>query len=140
MPLPGRRKKRNGCFGMQSRRTRIFVFAAVKGDYGERVYPFFTYAVRIDAPKDVRMQRVKSRSFQKFGKRMQRGGDLHEAEERFFAFAASRSETLVEDWLESLNCPVLRVDGTKAIAQNVDFIVGQIQERVGIHLGQEADG
>ena len=71
---------------------------------------------------------------------MQRGGDLHEAEEQFFAFAASRSETLVEDWLESLNCPVLRVDGTKAIAQNVDFIVGQIQERVGIHLGQEADG
>ena len=58
---------------------------------------------------------------------MQRGGDLHEAEERFFAFAASRSETLVEDWLESLNCPVLRVDGTKAIAQNVDFIVGQVQ-------------
>lgn len=50
-----------------------FVFAAVKGDYGERVYPYFTYAVRIDAPKDVRMQRVKSRSFQKFGKRMQRG-------------------------------------------------------------------
>ena len=117
-----------------------FVFAAVKGDYGERVYPYFTYAVRIDAPKDVRMQRVKSRSFQKFGKRMQRGGDLHEAEERFFAFAASRSETLVEDWLESLNCPVLRVDGTKAIAQNVDFIVGQSQERVVIHLGQEADG
>ena len=85
-----------------------FVFAAVKGDYGERVCPFFTYAVRIDAPKDVRMRRVKRRSFQKFGKRMQRGGDLYEAEERFFAFAASRSETLVDDWLESLNCPVLR--------------------------------
>ncbi len=28
-----------------------FVFAAVKGDYGERVYPYFTYAVRIDAPQ-----------------------------------------------------------------------------------------
>ena len=44
-----------------------FVFAAVKGDYGEASYPFFQYAVLIDTPKDIRVQRVKKRSFQKFG-------------------------------------------------------------------------
>ena len=35
-----------------------FVFASVKGDYGETIYPFFQYAVLIDVPKDVRMKRV----------------------------------------------------------------------------------
>lgn len=61
-----------------------FVFAAVKGDYGESIYPFFQYAVLIDTPKDIRVQRVKKRSFQKFGNRMLPGGDLHEQEEKFF--------------------------------------------------------
>ena len=47
-----------------------FVFASVKGDYGEAVCPFFQYAVLISVPKDIRLQRVKNRSFQKFGSRM----------------------------------------------------------------------
>ena len=47
-----------------------FVFASVKGDYGETIYPFFQYAVLIDVPKNIRIERVKNRSFQKFGNRM----------------------------------------------------------------------
>lgn len=41
-----------------------FVFASVKGDYGEHIYPFFRYAVLIDVSKDIRIQRVRNRSFQ----------------------------------------------------------------------------
>lgn len=66
-----------------------FVFAAVKGDYGETIYPFFQYAIFMDAPRDIRMQRVKNRSFQKFGNRMLPGGDLHQTEEAFFEFVKS---------------------------------------------------
>lgn len=51
-----------------------------KGDYGETFYPFFQYAVLIDVPKDIRMQRVKNRSFQKFGERMLLCGDLPDEE------------------------------------------------------------
>ncbi len=105
-----------------------FVFAAVKGDYGEIVYPYFNYAVMIEVPKDIRMQRVINRSFQKFGKRIQVGGDLYETEKRFFEYVEARPENLVEDWLKHLKCPILRVDGTKAIEQNVDYIVGKIKD------------
>lgn len=104
-----------------------FVFASVKGDYGETIYPFFHYVVLIDVPKDIRIQRVRNRSFQKFGKRMRIGGDLYEQEERFFDFVKSRPENTVEEWVRSLKCPVLRIDGTKSIERNVDFIVEQIQ-------------
>lgn len=34
--------------------------------------------------KEIRIQRVKSRSFQKFGKRILLGGDLYEKEKQFF--------------------------------------------------------
>ena len=57
-----------------------FVFTSVKGDYGETIYPFFQYAVLIDVPRDIRIQRVKNRSFQKFGERMLLCGDLPDEE------------------------------------------------------------
>ena len=106
-----------------------FVFAAVKGDYGEAVYPFFQYAVLMDAPKDIRMRRVRDRSFMKFGDRMLPGGDLYEQEERFFAFVRSREEDTVEEWVRSLSCPVIRVDGTKSVEENVSFIIGRMGKR-----------
>ena len=100
-----------------------FVFASVKGDYGEEIYPFFRYAGLSDVPKDIRIERVRNRSFRKFGERMLSGGDLHEQEERFFALVESRAENMVEEWVRSLSCPVIRIDGRKPIEENVNFIM-----------------
>lgn len=104
-----------------------FVFASVKGDYGEEVSSFFRYAVLIDVPKDIRMQRVRNRSFQKFGDRMLPGGDLYEREKAFFNLVRSRAENTVEEWVRSLDCPVIRVDGTKPVEENVKLIAERIQ-------------
>lgn len=100
-----------------------FIFAAVKGDYGEDILPLYTLAVYIDVPRDVRTQRVRNRSFQKFGQRMLAGGDLHESEEAFFQMAAARADDYVETWLEGLRCPILRIDGTRPVAENVRLIL-----------------
>lgn len=112
------------------RTHKNFVFTSVKGDYGESNTPFFQYAILIEVPKDIRIQRVKNRSFRKFGERMLLGGDLHEQEEKFFDFVKSRPENTVEEWVRSLKCPVLRIDGTKPIENNVDFIIEQMQNVV----------
>ena len=103
-----------------------YVFASVKGDYGEAMYPFFQYAVLIDVPKNIRIGRVKNRSFQKFGNRMLFGGDLYEQEERFFHLVKSRAEDTVEKWIQSLSCPIIRIDGTKPIEENINFLMEQI--------------
>lgn len=104
-----------------------FVFASVKGDYGEAIASFFDYAVLIFVPKDIRIQRIKNRSFQKFGNRMLQGGDLYEQEESFFDFVKSKSENTVEEWAQSLSCPIIRVDGTRPIEENIKIIVENIQ-------------
>lgn len=104
-----------------------FVFASVKGDYGEHIYPFFQYVVLTDVPKNIRIQRVRNRSYRKFGNRMRMGGDLYEQEERFFELVKSRPENTVEEWIQFLKCPIVRVDGTKSIEGNVDFIIRQLQ-------------
>lgn len=103
-----------------------FVFTSVKGDYGDTIYPFFQSIVMIDVAKDIRLQRVKNRSYQKFGNRMLPDGDLYEQEKRFFDFVESRSENTVEEWVKTINCPIIRVDGTKPIEENISYIIEQI--------------
>lgn len=112
-----------------------FVFTSVKGDYGEVIYPLFKYAVLLEVPKDIRLQRVKNRSFQKFGDRMLPGGDLYEQEENFFDFVKSRAENTVEEWIKSVSCPVIRVDGTKPVEENVNLIIGKLLRAEGIING-----
>lgn len=123
---PGTRKEAELLLWKEITAHENFVFSAVKGDYGERVYSYYKYAVLIETPKDIRLIRVKNRSFQKFGDRMKSGGDLYEVEKKFFEFVEARPENLVEEWLRRLKCPILRVDGTKPIEQNVDYIISRM--------------
>lgn len=76
------------------------------------------------------MQRVWNRSFQKFGNRMLAGGDLYEQEEKFFELVKYRSENMVEEWAQSLKCPIIHMDGTKSIKENVDLIAEQLQKYI----------
>ena len=103
-----------------------FVFAAVNGDYGKDIIPMYDYIVVVEVPKKVRSQRVRNRSFQKFGNRMLIGGDLHAQEEAFFQMVDSRQDDFIEIWLQSVNCPIIRVDGTKPIEDNVKYIIQSI--------------
>ena len=103
-----------------------FVFTSVRGNYGDPKHPFFQYAVLVEVPRELRLQRVKNRSFQKFGDRMMPGGDLYEHEKWFCDFVAARSEDMVEEWLKGISCTIIRVDGTKSVEENVDFIIKQL--------------
>lgn len=44
----------------------------------------------------------------------------------FFRFVESRNENTVEEWVKSLKCPVIRIDGTKPIDENTNFIIEHI--------------
>jgi len=100
-----------------------FVFSAVKGDYGKDIIPMYNYVVVIEVPKEIRSQRVRNRSYQKFGNRILMGGDLHNQEEAFFQMVDSREDDYIADWLQKVSCPIIRVDGTKTIEDNVEYIL-----------------
>ena len=104
------------------RRDERFVFAAVRGNYGEAVLPHYKAAVLVEVPRDIRLERVKARSFAKFGARMQPGGDLYESEKRFYDLIAARPEDYATRWLVRVDIPVLRVDGTRPVRENVALI------------------
>ena len=90
------------------RRHGDFVFAAVKGDYGSAILPLYRYAVLIEVPKEIR-------------------GDLYESEEVFFQTAAARPEDYAESWARTLSCPVVVVDGTRPVEENVERLAGLLR-------------
>ena len=107
-----------------------FVFASVHGDYGEAVSSSLRYVVLVSVPKEIRLQRVKDRSFQKFGSRMLPGGDLCEREEKFFDFVRNRAENTVEEWIKQLCCPV---DGMKSVKDNIRLIYKDVKDNEFLH-------
>ncbi len=99
-----------------------FVFAAVRGTLADGLSCSFRCAVWMDAPKALRMQRIRERSFKRFGSRMMPGGDLYLQEKAFFDFADKRDEQDVRMWIHSLTCPVLKMDGTVPVSENIRLL------------------
>ena len=104
------------------RRDERFVFAAVRGNYGDAVLPYYKAAVLVEVPRETRLQRVWERSHRRFGARMLPGGDLYESEKRFYDLIAARPEDYAERWLDAVEIPILRVDGTRPVGENAAII------------------
>ena len=99
-----------------------FVFAAVRGNYGEAVLPHYRAAVLVEVPRETRLTRVRQRSLGKFGDRALPGGDLYKKEKAFYDLIAARPEDYALRWLDGLTLPVLRVDGTRPVEENIVVI------------------
>ena len=103
-----------------------FVFAAVKGDYEDQFISSLNHIILIEVPKQIRSQRVRNRSYQKFGDRILPGGDLFEKENKWFSITDSRPEDDVTTWLETVQCPVIRIDGTLPVEKNIAFLMSAL--------------
>ncbi len=107
-------------------KDRRFVFAAVKGDYGDKLLSLLDCIIVVSVPREIRLTRVRERPLQKFGDRILAGGDLAQRENAWFALVESRPEDYTEKWLESVDRPVIRVDGTRPIEENVEYLASVV--------------
>ena len=96
-----------------------FVLSAVNGDMGEEINDLYRHIVYLQAPLDIRIKRVKQRSLDKFGSRVLEGGDMFEQEQNFYRFVASRSLDQTDNWIKKMCLPVLCLDGTAPISDNI---------------------
>lgn len=108
-----------------------FVLSAVKGNFGTEISSLYKLGVFIDVPYDIRIKRVEQRAIDKFGDRVKVGGDMYESEKEFLEFVKSRNIESVEQWSETLSCPIIRVDGTRDILHNIKLIEKTYLEMLG---------
>jgi cytidylate kinase len=88
------------------RKYRNFVVTSVAGEFGKIIPTYYRLGVRLNAPLDLRLERVKRRAFELHGKRVLKGGDMYEQERRFLEYVASRT-TERDDRLEKHLCAPL---------------------------------
>lgn len=106
---------------------RLFVISAVDGDFGDEITSMYDLAIFLNAPSEIRLERVKHRAYEQYGERVCIGGDMYEQELEFYDFVASRSLTPMEQWKKTLACPIVRVDGTKPIEELIRYILRKSQ-------------
>jgi len=107
-----------------------FVISAVNGDLGEKITAMYKLAVYVTAPLEIRMKRIKQRAYDQYGERVLEGGDMYEQEQKFFDFVANRSLTAIEQWAETLTCPVIRIDGMVDWRVNAANIAVKWKEKI----------
>ena len=101
------------------------------GDYWGR--PFverFALAVFLRVPTAVRMRRLRERERERFGAALEPGGAMHEEHVAFLKWAeqydtfppTERSLALHEEWIATLACPVLRLDGERPAQELTDEV------------------
>jgi adenylate kinase family enzyme len=101
--------------------TENFVLTGSMLGWSETFEPLFTTAVYVTTPTDIRIERLTRREFERFGDRILPGGDMYDNHREFIEWAKTydyggeeqRSKLSHEKWLNTLTCPVLRVDGTR---------------------------
>lgn len=107
-----------------------FVLSAVDGNFGEEITKMYELAVFLSVPVEIRMERIKQRTYEQHGERVMPGGDMYEQQQRFIEFARTRSLSHIDMWMKTLKCPVIRLDGTKAIFENVPIVLELINSKL----------
>ncbi len=100
-------------------------------------------AVFLYVPPETRIPRLRARERSRFGDRIDPGGDIHEEHVAFIDWASKyenpetpvRNLKMHTDWMDSLQCRVLRIEGTPSVERSVQ----QVSEVIRSHPRNETN-
>jgi adenylate kinase family enzyme len=104
--------------------------------WGDVAIPLFELVVFLWLPMDIRMKRLRHREHERYGERIMPGGDMYEQSQAFLEWAAlydngdvnMRSRRRHEQWLSTLLCPMICIEGEHAIEAQLDVLMPAIQQ------------
>ena len=99
-----------------------FVLSCVTGDYGVKIVSMYKLAVLLSAPVNLRMERIQKRVVEKHGELITTDDVLKKNTEAFIEFARKRDLSAIDQWANTLTCPIIRLDATKPISENTKEI------------------
>lgn len=105
-----------------------FVLSCVRLNWGEALRSCIGLVFYLQVPLEKRLERIRQREVRRFGARALPGGDMYERQERFRALVSQREPAAVEDSLAGMNCPVVRLDGTLPLEENLARMLDLLQK------------
>jgi len=113
-------------------RQRCWVLSGSLCGWGDLFIPLFAVVVFLWVPPTVRLARLAERERSRYGAAtLVPDGGMHRQHTAFMAWAAAyddgdltmRSRRLHEQWLQSLRCPVLRLEGEQPVEESLTQVV-----------------
>lgn len=103
------------------------VISGALAGWGDPLIPQFTLAIRIVTDTEVRIARIRQREKERFGDRIEEGGDMYQHHLDFLEWAGAydtggpdmRSKAKHDQWQKQLYCPLLVLDGSADLHENV---------------------
>lgn len=124
-------EERNAMLLSDMKKHGSFVMSGDISGWGEEFITGFDLVIFLTAPTEIRLMRIDNRQYKRWGDRVRKGGDMYEQHQKFREFAASRDIPQLERKASLYLCPILRVDSTKTLKENIDEILNYIN--TGIH-------
>lgn len=89
-----------------------------------------TPAERVVTDTQTRLERIRRREYEKFGSRIEVGGDMYRHHQDFLQWAAgyddgdlhTRSKRTHDQWQKKLKCPLIVVDGKESLEKNYKLV------------------
>lgn len=108
--------------------------------WGKEWETAFDLAVFIRLDNNERMQRLKKREMERYGEKLLTDKKIQETSKAFLEWAnqyekpefSGRSLKVHNDWIELLDCKVLRIDGQMELIKKLEILLDEIEKS--IHL------
>lgn len=102
--------------------------------WGDSLIPYFTLAIRLYTDTDTRIARLRKREREKFGARIDLGGDMYKIHEEFIEWASRydtgdvtmRSRAMHDEWQKNLRCPVVALNGAEDLDKNYAYLMSLV--------------
>lgn len=102
--------------------------------WGDELIPLFSLVIRLETDTDIRIQRIKMREKERFGKRIEFGGDMYKQHMDFIAWAEAydtadlsmRSKAEHDEWQKLLRCKQILLNGADSLDNNYEIVREEI--------------
>ena len=107
-------------------RNPQFIISGVTMNWSDEILAKLDVAFVVKTPLEMRIKRIQSREEKRFGNRVLIGGDMYEQQIEFRNVVRNRDERMNEESVKRLRCPIIVLDGTVDITDNLNKIIGSI--------------
>ncbi len=111
-----------------------WVLSGSMDSWSDPFVPLFDLVIFLYVPAEARIQRIKQRETERHGSRILPGGDMYQAHLDFIEWARQYNEGVLtgrnlkrhDEWLKTLSCPVLKIEGDVTRDQSVSLALQKI--------------
>ena len=103
-----------------------FIISGVSMNWSDEILSRIAIAFWVQTPLEERLKRIQGREEKRFGARVLDGGDMFTQQMEFQKVVKNRDIKAVEECAMKLACPVIVIDGTLSVMDNLKKIIDNL--------------